>query len=171
MRLSTSLALPLACIVLAAPAAAANREDGALNAVYAGLSRARAAHDVPGMSSAFGADGLLIDARPGPAISGGELEARLKPMAARIQAEGVKLETAYRLERRSVMGDIAVDAGYMRQTMVRPDGQRGARYARFLVTMRRDPNGGWRIVGDASMPAEQAAFDALTKTEGLHFDS
>ncbi|HYI42208.1 MAG TPA: nuclear transport factor 2 family protein [Sphingomicrobium sp.] len=171
MGLPHSLAILLTTIAFAAPAAAATAEDGALNAVYAALSRARAAHDVAGMTGAFGAGGLLVDARPGPAISGAELGERLQPMAARIKAEGVKIETAYRLERRSVMGDVAVDAGYMRQTMVRPDGQKGVRYSRFLVTMRRDPQAGWRIIGDASMPAEQAAFDAVKQAEGLHFDA
>lgn len=160
----------VALIAFAAPAAAENQENSALNAVYAGLSKARSAHDVAGMARHFGAEGLLVDARPGPAISGGELGARLQPMAERIRTEGVKIDTAYRLERRSVMDDVAIDAGYMRQSMTRPDGQTGTRYARFLVTMRRGPDGAWKIIGDASMPAEKAAFDALPRTEGLHYD-
>jgi ketosteroid isomerase-like protein len=162
--------LIVAGVGLAGPVAA-HREHAALNKVYANLSHARAAHDVGGMASAFGPEGLLIDARPGPAISGGELGKRLEPMAARVESEGVKIDTAYRIERRSVMGDVAVDAGYMRQTMVRPDGQRGVRYARFLVTMRHTPETGWRIIGDASMPADAAAFDGVTRTEGLHYDA
>jgi ketosteroid isomerase-like protein len=170
MRLSPFLALSLVCLLASAPATAGSG-DAAINAVYSALARARAANDVAGMSSAFEGNALLVDARPGPPISGAELGDRLRPMATRIQADGVKVETAYRIERRTLMGDLAMDAGYMRQTMVRPNGQRGARYARFLVAMRRDPSGGWRIVGDASMPAEQAAFDALTPKEGLHFDS
>ena len=169
-KMMRSALLACATLTMAAPAAAANREDDALNQVYAALSRARAAHDVAGMTSAFGAQGLLVDARPGPAISGGELGERLKPMADRVRSEGVKIDTAYRLERRSVMGDVAVDAGYMRQTMVRPDGQTGMRYARFLVTMKREPGQGWKIVGDASMPAEKAAFDGVLKVDGLHYD-
>lgn len=154
-----------------AHAAMAAEADPALNSVYSDLARARAAHDVAGMAGAFGAEGLLVDARPGPAISGAELAGRLQPMAERIRAEGVRIDTDYRLERRSVMGDIAIDAGYMRQMMVRPDGQSTTRFSRFLVTMKKDGDGRWRIVGDASMPANQAAFDALRPVPGLHFDA
>lgn len=170
MRASLGRVLPVAIFFMAAPAAA-HVEDAALNQVYVNLREARAAHDVSRMASAFGPEGLLIDSRPGPTIAGSELGKRLEPMAARIKAEGVKVDTAYRIERRSVMGDVAVDAGYMRQTMVRPDGQGGVRYSRFLVTMRRDPHTGWRIIGDASMAAERAAFDGVKRSDGLHFDA
>ena len=51
MRLILGLAAS-AAFLAATPAAAANAEDGALNAVYAGLARARAAHDVAGMAGA-----------------------------------------------------------------------------------------------------------------------
>lgn len=152
-----------------APARAANAEDDALNAVYGRLSQARAASDAPGMAASFAPGALLVDARPGPAITGAELEARLRPMAARIVAEGVHIETGYRIERRSVMGDIAVDAGYLRQAMTRPGGAAQLRYARFLVTMRRDA-AGWRIVGDASMSASEEAWNGATRQAGLHFD-
>lgn len=169
MKLSYGLAA--AAMIVSAPASAANAADDALNAVYAKLAGARAANDVPGMASAFGAEGLLIDARPGPAISGGELAARLQPMAERVSKEGVKIATAYRVERRSVMGDIALDAGYMRQTMTRPDGQTGTRYSRFLVTMRKGSDGRWTIIGDASMPADEAAFASVARTPGLQHDA
>ena len=160
-----------ALVVMASPAAAANAEDAALNGVYSSLVRARAAGDVASMAGAFGSQGLLIDARPGPAISGAELEARLKPMADRIKADGVKIDTAYRVERRSVMDDVAVDVGYMRQTMARPGAAPMVRHFRFLVTMRRGADGNWRIIGDASMPAEEAAFADVARTAGLHHDA
>ena len=160
----------IAAAVAASPAIAADPEDATINSVYSSLAKARTANDVAGMANAFGPGGLLIDARPGPAILGSELAGRLAPMAERVQKDGVKIDTAYRLERRSVLGDVALDAGYMRQTMVRPDGQTGSRYARFLVTMRRGPDGAWKIIGDASMPSEQAVFDALKPVDGLHFD-
>jgi ketosteroid isomerase-like protein len=160
----------LSALLIAAPATAANREDAALNSVYADLAAARERHDVAAMSGAFGPEGILIDARPGPAITGAELAQRLKPMADRIRSDGVNITTAYRIERRSVMGDIVVDAGYMRQKVTRPDGQASTRFARFLVTMRRSGNGTWQIIGDASMPAEEAQFSAVAKQGGLHHD-
>lgn len=161
----------VSAVVVSSSAIAANSEDAALNSVYAKLATARAAHDAQGMSSSFGSDGILIDARPGPAISGAELAQRLEPMAERIKAEGAQISTAYRIERRSVMGDVALDAGYMRQSITRPDGQGTTRYARFLVTMRRSADGKWVIIGDASMPADEKAFAGLTKQPGLHYDS
>ena len=163
------LVLAFALAAAASPVLGASPEDAKINAVYAQLAKARAAGDVPGMASAFASGGLLVDARPGPAISGAELAGRLEPMAARLKTEGVTIDTAYRIERRSVIGDLALDAGYMRQAMTRPNGQAMTRYARFLVTMQRQSDGSWRIVGDASMPAEQAAFDGVKREEGLQY--
>src|SRR5688572_5964186 len=134
MRLSR---LPVALLIALAAPAAANPEDGAINAVYQRLASARAAGDVHGMASAFAPGALLVDARPGPAISGAELSGRLRPMAERLRNENARVETGYRVERRSVMGAIAVDAGYMRQDIHRTDGRAMTRYARFLVTMER----------------------------------
>ena len=162
--------LTIAALLAAASPAMAHPEDPNINAVYAGLREARAANDLDGMSKAFGSGGLLIDSRPGPAISGGELGARLKPMVERVKSEGVKIDTAYRIERRSVIGDVALDAGFMRQTMTRPGGQPGTRYARFLVTMQRDAAGQWKIIGDASMTVDKAQFDGAAKVDGLTHD-
>ena len=155
---------------IGAPATAANPAGEAINAVYGRLAAARAASDVDGMAAAFGADGILIDARPNPALPTAELAARLRPMAERIRADNVRMETAYRVERRSVLGDIALDAGYMRQTITRPDGQAMTMYSRFLVTWRREADGAWRIIGDASMRVDEAAWNGLTRQEGLRFD-
>ena len=154
-------------VVAAAPASA---ENAAINRVYVGLADARARSDVADIAAAFAPEALLIDQRPGPPTSGGELAERLRPMAARIAADNVRLDTAYRVERRSVSGDLALDAGFMRQTMARPGAEPMIRYARFLVTLRRGADGTWRIVGDASMPATQAQWDAAPRGEGLQYD-
>ena len=165
--LKIALLLPA---LIASSAVAATAEDAKINNVYARLSAARAAGDVPGMTSAFEPQALLVDPRPGPVISGAELAARLGPMAERLRTDGVTIQTAYRIERRSVIGDLALDAGYMRQLMTRADGKSAARYSRFLVTLKRDVSGVWKIIGDGSMPAEQPEFDAVKKVEGLHYD-
>ncbi len=163
--------IALALTVGLATPATAHPEDGRINDVYERLLQARSAHDVEGMAAAFAPEGLLVDQRPGPALAGSDLPARLRPMAARLVTDQVSITTAYRVERRSVMGDIAIDAGFMRQSLVRHDGQATTRYARFLVTMRRDADGGWRIIGDASMPATEEVWNGLTRVEGLQFDS
>ena len=152
--------------------AVAHPEDQAINATYAGLVASRTAHDVPGMASHFHPQGLLIDARPGPALPGAELAARLAPQAERLVKDGVSITSAYRIEKRQVLdGGLALDAGYMRQALKREGAPEQVRYSRFLVTMKREKNGAWKIVGDAAMPSTAEVWNALTPQSGLTFDS
>ena len=160
--------LLLAGLAAAAMPCRAAPEDQAINAVYADLGRARAAHDIAGMSGAFADSALLVDARPGPPVSGAELADRLRPQRDRLVADGVRIQSDYRVERRSIMGDVAVDAGFMRQTLPGADGRSQTRYARFLATLRRDGDR-WRIIADASMPADEAAWNAVRPGEDLAF--
>lgn len=164
------LAAAVAMLCASPAPLAAHQQDNAINDVYATLASARAANDLAGMTRHFGAEGLLVDARPGPVISGSELGERMKPILQRILSEKGRIDTAYRIERRSVIGDILIDAGFMRQTIARPGAEPMIRYARFLVTMQQGRDGKWRIIGDASMPAQQAAFDGVARTAGLQFD-
>lgn len=151
--------------------AVAHPSDGAINAVYARLASTRAAHDADGMAANFAPKALLIDARPSAAVAGAELAARIRPMAERLAAEGVTMDTDYRIERRSIVDDrLAVDAGLMRQTMRRPDGKAQATVRRFLVTLQRQVDGDWSIIADASLPADEATWAAAVKTDGLHYD-
>ena len=163
-------ALTLA-LAVAGPAAA-HPQDSAINAMYAALATSRQANDVPGMASHFHPDGLLIDARPGPAVKGADLAARLAPQAERIVKDSVTIVTAYRVEKRQVLKDgIALDAGYMRQAIRREGSPEQVRYARFLVTLKREPGGAWKILGDAAMPSTAEVWTALTPQEGLMFAS
>lgn len=152
----------LGLMVLGAAAPAfAHPEDAAIDAVYERLRSARSAGSIEGMSAAFAPDAMLVDSRPGAPILGSELAARLAPQVERLRGENGSIATEYRIERRQVSGNIALDAGYMRQTVNRPGHEPMTRYARFLVTMRRGADGSWQIVGDASMPATEAAWAAL----------
>lgn len=161
----------LALLSIHAAAASAHPENSNINAVYERLVQARVAADVDGMAAAFPAEAILIDARPSPPIGGGhELQDRLRPQVERMVAEGVKIRTKYRVERRSVSADFAVDAGYMRMEMVRPGAEPNVRYARFLVTMKRDASSQWRIIADASMPADEARWNAAPRVPGARYD-
>lgn len=171
MLLRCAAALSLVTAVAASPAAA-HPQDSAINAVYAALSTSRQGADVRGMASHFHPDGLLIDARPGPALKGGDLAARLAPQAERALKEGVTVVTAYRVEKRQVLKDgIALDAGYMRQAIRREGAPEQVRYARFLVTLKQAADGAWKILGDASMPSTAEVWTALTPQDGLTFDN
>ena len=168
--MNAHLATALFASLVAATAAAAHPQDQAINAVYAGLASSRAANDVAGMAAPFHPQALLIDARPGPAVTGADLAAVLAPQRERLVKEGVRIDTAYRVERRQVIGqDIAVDAGYMRQAMKREGAAEMVRYARFLVTMQRGEDGRWKIVGDAAMPSTAEVWNGLKAQDGLQF--
>ena len=167
-----AFAAAVAATLIAAPAAA-HPADDAINQLYGRLTEAKAHNDAAGIAAAFAPEALLIDARPGAATSGAELAARLAPMAARMSADGVTVATQYRIERRSIAGEIAVDAGYMRTEMRRPAGgeQPMTMITRFLVTLRRQADGSWRILSDASMPSTEAAWTGAVRAEGLRYDS
>jgi uncharacterized protein (TIGR02246 family) len=166
-----AFAAAVTATLVAAPASA-HPQDDALNQVYGRLTEAKARNDAGGVASAFAPEALLIDARPGAPTSGAELAARLAPMTARMAADGVTVAARYRIERRSVAGDVAVDAGYMRQDMRRAAGaQPMTMITRFLVTLRRQADGSWRILSDASMPSTEAAWTGAVRAEGLRYDS
>lgn len=167
---SLLIAVALAASLSAAPAAA-HPQDGAINQLYGRLVAAKARNDAAGVAAAFAPEALLIDARPGAATSGAELAARLTPMAARMAADGVTVATQYRIERRSVAGDVAIDAGYMRTEMRRAAGEQPlTMITRFLVTLRRQADGSWRILSDASLPSTEAAWAGAVRAEGLRYD-
>ncbi|WP_395612964.1 SgcJ/EcaC family oxidoreductase [Allosphingosinicella sp.] len=166
-----AFAAAVAATLIAAPAAA-HPADDAINQLYGRLTEAKAHNDAAGIAAAFAPEALLIDARPGAATSGAEFAARLAPMAARMSADGVTVATQYRIERRSFAGDVAIDAGYMRQEMRRAAGaQPMTMITRFLVTLRRQADGSWRILSDASMPSTEAAWTGAVRAEGLRYDS
>jgi ketosteroid isomerase-like protein len=150
--------------------AAAQSDDPAINAVYDGIAAAKARNDAPGIAAAFVPEALLIDARPGPATAGSELAGRLGPMAQSMARDQARVTTQYRIERRSRAGDVTVDAGYMRQAITGPGMSMPPMVTRFLVTLRRQPDGSWRILSDASMPATEAAWAAAARQPGLKFD-
>lgn len=148
----------------------------AINQAYGELAASRAAHDIPGMASHFEPQALLIDQRPGPTLDGAQLATQLSRMAERLKTDNVTVRTQYRLERRTISGNIAVDTGFARMAFVtatppepgKPRPQDMVR--RYLVTWQLGDDGRWRIIGDASMPATEAQWQALKPVDGLRFD-
>jgi uncharacterized protein (TIGR02246 family) len=166
--------LAAAAMLAAATPAAANPADAALNGMYEAIAAGVAANSGAGVTSAFADDAMVLDPRPGPPAQGPAFRAAILRMADRLKAEGVEAKADYRVVRRLVSGDIAVDTGYRRQTMVvaKPDGpQPGTQYHKFLVVAQRQPDGRWKIIRDASLPATREAWDAAVRIEGLKYDS
>ena len=170
MRASFNWATAIATLA-AAPAVAAHPEDNALNAVYDAVAQAKAEGSAQGFAGTFAADVLLIDPRMPAAMDGKEFHSRMGSMGERLRADGVTVEARYRVERRAVSGDVAVDSGLMRQAVARPGGPAMTQYSHFLVTLQKQKDGGWRIIGDASMPSTEEAWAKATRTEGLKYDA
>lgn len=126
--------------------------------------------DIGLLSATVAPEALMIGPRPGPVSSGADLHAGMGATWRKMAADGVKFETAFRVERRTVRGDVSVELGYMRQRIIRPDGQMKIGYMHGLATMRRQADGSWRIISDASIPATEAEWNGVARVEGLKYD-
>jgi uncharacterized protein (TIGR02246 family) len=165
-------ALALGAATLSASAPAAARVDAAINRVYEGIAAAVADNDGAAVANGFAADAIVLDARPGPPVRGEAFRAGMVGMAARMKRDGLKVTAQYRIESRNVSGDFAVDTGYRRLTMAAPGAgpQPAVQYHKFLVVAQRGKDGGWKILRDASLPANEAAWNGARPADGLKFD-
>ena len=159
-------------MAIAGPAVASNPSDPGINAYYDELTRARAT-DFRQLVNSFHPQGLFIfltgPQGPGPVVTADQLPDRTRTMADQMKKAGMKLSTGYRIEKRSVVGDVAVDTGYMRTTQTM-NGKSRSHYARFLVTLKRDGER-WRVLSDAAWVSDEATYNAVRKTDGLKYDA
>jgi len=172
MRIMLPAVLGAALLVAVVPASA-HPADGALNHLYETIAAGVAVNAGEQVTGAFAADAVVLDPRPGPPATGEAFRAGIARMADRLKADGVEVKAEYRIVRRMVSGDVAVDVGYRRQSMsvTKPGGPMpGTQYQKFLVVAQRQADGGWKIVRDASLPASKEAWDAAERTEGLKYD-
>lgn len=162
-----------AALALAAPAAAEDKADAALNRMYETIAAAVAVNSGEGVAGAFAADAMVLDPRPAAPAEGAAFRTSIQRMAERLKADGVTAKSEYRVVRRIVSGDLAVDTGYrhMTMTVAKPGGPMpGDQYHKFLVVAQRQGDGSWKIVRDASLPASKEAWDAAPRTAGLKYD-
>jgi len=162
-----------AALVLAVPAAAQSSADAALNRMYESIAAGVAANAGDAVAGAFAADAVVLDPRPGAPAEGAAFRAGIQRMADRLKADGVTARTEYRIVRRMVAGDLAVDTGYRHMTMAtsKPGVAMPAdQYHKFLVVAQRQADGSWKIVRDASLPASKEAWDGAVRSAGLKFD-
>ena len=160
-----------AAFMTVAVPASAQADNASINTYYERLAHARATN-FAAIADSFHPQGLFIflsPQGPGPIVSGEELPARAQRIAERMRADGMTMASGYRVERRSVIGDIAVDAGYMRSTQSM-NGNSRSNYARFLITLKRD-GASWRVISDAAWPSDEASYNAVPRTAGLRYDS
>lgn len=159
-----------AAVALAAAPVSAAPEDPALNGVYETLARGAAAASAETIAGAFADDAILLYEGRAPAMTGPAFRTSLETMSDRLKADRVRLTSEFRIERRIVSGDLAVDNGVLRRTLKRPDGTAQIQYAKFVLATRRQPDGGWKIVTDASMAASEEAWDRAVRVDGLKYD-
>jgi len=166
-------ALALGAALLAASASAATPADEAVNRVYEGIAAAVAANDGAGVADSFAADAIVLDPRPAPPARGEAFRAAMASMAGRMKADGVQVRSDYRIETRTASGDFVVDTGYRRMTITPPGAgaQPMVQYHKFLVVAQRRPDGRWKILRDASLPAGEAAWNGAVRAAGLKYDS
>ena len=160
-------------ITLAAIVAMDAPQNAAINAVYDRLVVAKNSRDPAAIVAEFDPRSIVVDPRPLPAASGASIAEPLQRMMARLTANGVKVETRYRVEKREMFGDYAVDSGYMQMRFVAKPGagKPDDMVTRFLTTLQREPDGSYRIVGDASFLAAPGDWEKLRPVSGLHFDN
>jgi uncharacterized protein (TIGR02246 family) len=166
------LAVAAAAAAMAAPAPAANADDAALNRLYETIAAGVASNSGEAIVAAFAADAVILDPRPAPPLAGDAFRQGITRMAARLKQDGVRVVSAYRIERRTVSAGLAVDIGYRRQTFTPPgEGPEPmVQYHKFLVVAQRQSDGGWKILRDASLPASREAWDAASRAAGLKYD-
>lgn len=172
MRMFIAAAAAAASLSAAVPAAA-HPADAALNRIYDRIATAVAANSGEGIAGALAADAVILDPRPVAPAAGEAFRANIRRMADRMKADGAQVRSEYRIERRIISGDVAVDTGYRRMTMTPAAGAAGGpppQYHKFIVVAQRQPDGSWKIVRDASLPASREVWDAAVRTEGLKYD-
>ena len=155
---------------LATAAPAANPDDAALNGLYETLASGAAAASAETIAGVFAEDAILLYEGRTPAMTGAAFRDSLKSMSDRLKTDRVTLSSEFRIERRLVSDGLSVDNGVLRRTMKRPDGTSQTQYAKFVVAARRQTDGRWKIVTDASMAASQEAWDRAVPVEGLKYD-
>lgn len=160
-------------LVAAAPAASVSAEapHAALNQVYERIAEGKAAVDADRALAAFDDRVVSVGPRAGPVAAGDAFHQRFRTMAQRIMNDQVSVEADYRIEHREIFGDTAVDAGFMRHRFSRAGTPGQVQYSRFLVTLQRQPNGQWKIIADASAPADEQAWAGVERRPGLKFDA
>lgn len=159
-------------MLLAAAAALDAPPNDAINAVYDRLVVAKNSRNALAIVAEFDPRSIVVDPRPLPAASGASIAEPLQRMMARLTANDVKVETRYRIEKREMFGEYAVDSGYMQMRFsAKPGvGKPDDMVTRFLTTLQKGPDGRYHIVGDASFLAAAGDWDKLQPVAGLHYD-
>src|SRR5438067_732705 len=108
MRIMLPAVLGAALLAAAVPASA-HPADPALNRLYETIAAGVAVNSGDQVTGAFAGDAMVLDPRPGPPATGEAFRAGIARMAERLKADGAQVKADYRIVRRIVSGDVAVD--------------------------------------------------------------
>jgi len=155
-----------------ASAPAASGINAELNDIYERIAAAAAQRDPLLSRQAYSPDAAFLDERRPAMQIGDELHQSMRESMEALGRSGAQARISYRVARRSVQGNVAIDSGYYRVVFTPPGegASPAASYRKFLVTAERLSDGNWYITNDASLPSSQEAYERSEPSAGLKFD-
>ncbi|MEQ9105245.1 MAG: DUF4440 domain-containing protein [Rhodothermales bacterium] len=129
-----------------------------IHAVYEAFSRAYETVDLDLLRAQYTPDCRYLPAGGGsvPIQTCDKAMAGFEAMFAGAKADGRRLGITFRFVDRSVSGDLAHDVGYY--DVVSGDADRHA-YGKFVVVLKRQADGTWRIHVDGFSPTSREAYE------------
>lgn len=161
----------IAISILAAQPAPAD-VDARVNAIYERIAAGAMERDPLLSRHSYAPDAVFLDERrPGMQV-GDELHESMRGSMEALRASGAQARISYRVARRTMLGNAAIDSGYYRVSITPPDREASPSisYRKFLVAAERRDDGSWHITHDASLPSSQETYDSAQPVEGLRFD-
>lgn len=160
----------LALSILASPIH--GNVDAQINDLYERIDAAARDRDPELSRQAYAPDAVFLDEREATIQTGEVLHASMRESIEGLRRDGAAARISYRVVRRTVRENLAIDTGYYR-VAVSPADRRAApsiAYRKFLLAAEPRPDGRWQIIGDASLPSSQDAYDGAQPVSGLRFD-
>ena len=146
--------------------------DIQVNAIYERIAAAARDQDSLLSRRAYAPDAVFLDERrPGLQV-GHELHESMRGSMEALRASGAQARISYRVVRRTIQGNVAIDSGFYRVSITASDRETSpsASYRKFLLAAERREDGSWHITHDASLPSSREAYDSAQPVAGLRFD-
>ena len=152
--------------------AAAEASDVEANAVYERMVASYAALDPTLLETVYAPDATYLSRN-------GKLDIHRRDMVMKgmrdfheqLKANGGKVSMRFRIVERKRFGDVYVDNGYVRTTIIpAKDAPARTTTGKFVTVIAKQPAGHWSFVTDADSDTPAEAFDRATPVEGLKFD-
>ncbi len=161
-----AFSIPLCLVLLLAGCAAQARyavpadDDAAITALYQRFSQAYDDLDVQAVTDLYDDDAFYLS--PGDDVAARQGRAAIEDafsFLGRVKERGAKMDIAFDILKRDIVGDLAYDVGYYRILNTPPDGgEKRSSAGKFVTVMKRGEDGQWRFVVDGYSGAPTEAF-------------